>query len=114
MFVFFSPVANEEGAGGDSSKSNSITSDRSVQSVGVSASSQSSSTNSIPVLHDQEDSSNHVSSSISIRPRTRTSIVSEGFHSVVSSTFLTVLSILYRFRYNIQCVQLLLSQVSML
>lgn len=36
----------DEQTGGDSSKSNSITSEHSIQSVGVSASSQSSSTNS--------------------------------------------------------------------
>jgi thousand and one amino acid protein kinase len=38
----------DEHAGGDSSKSNSVTSEHSVHSVGVSASSQSSSTNSLP------------------------------------------------------------------
>ncbi|XP_030747389.1 serine/threonine-protein kinase Tao isoform X2 [Sitophilus oryzae] len=38
----------EEPTGGDSSKSNSVTSEHSVHSVGVSASSQSSSTNSLP------------------------------------------------------------------
>ncbi|XP_050311474.1 serine/threonine-protein kinase Tao isoform X3 [Anthonomus grandis grandis] len=38
----------EEPMGGDSSKSNSVTSEHSVHSVGVSASSQSSSTNSLP------------------------------------------------------------------
>lgn len=40
--------APEEPTGGDSSKSNSVTSEHSVHSVGVSASSQSSSTNSLP------------------------------------------------------------------
>lgn len=38
----------DEHTGGDSSKSNSVTSEQSVHSVGVSASSQSSSTNSLP------------------------------------------------------------------
>ncbi|KAL3271264.1 hypothetical protein HHI36_021755 [Cryptolaemus montrouzieri] len=38
----------DEHTGGDSSKSNSVTSEHSVHSVGVSASSQSSSTNSLP------------------------------------------------------------------
>ena len=38
---------DEEGAGG-SSKSNSITSEHSLQSTGISASSQGSSTNSLP------------------------------------------------------------------
>lgn len=38
----------DEQAGGDSSKSNSVTSEQSVHSAGVSASSQSSSTNSLP------------------------------------------------------------------
>lgn len=69
-------VAIDEGAGGDSSKSNSITSERSIQSVGiVSASSQSSSTNSIPPMHDHDDPSNHFPQ-ISIRPRARGSFVS--------------------------------------
>ncbi|XP_030747387.1 serine/threonine-protein kinase Tao isoform X1 [Sitophilus oryzae] len=40
----------EEPTGGDSSKSNSVTSEHSVHSVGVSASSQSSSTNSLPAV----------------------------------------------------------------
>lgn len=40
--------AQDEHTGGDSSKSNSVTSEHSVHSVGVSASSQSSSTNSLP------------------------------------------------------------------
>jgi len=74
-------VGNEEGAGGDSSKSNSITSERSVQSAGV-PSSQSSSTNSIPLMHDHIDdgSNHHYPSPISIRPpRTRTSIASSTF-----------------------------------
>lgn len=38
----------DEHTGGDSSKSNSVTSEHSIHSVGVSASSQSSSTNSLP------------------------------------------------------------------
>lgn len=38
----------DEHAGGDSSKSNSVTSEQSVHSAGVSASSQSSSINSLP------------------------------------------------------------------
>lgn len=39
----------DEQTGGDSSKSNSITSEHSIHSIGVSASSQSSSTNSLPL-----------------------------------------------------------------
>lgn len=39
----------DEQTGGDSSKSNSITSEHSIHSMGVSASSQSSSTNSLPL-----------------------------------------------------------------
>ncbi|CAL8120544.1 unnamed protein product [Orchesella dallaii] len=65
----------DEVTGGDSSKSNSISSNRSIQSVGVSASSQSSSTNSIPPIHDHDDSSNHFSPP-SVRPRTSASIAS--------------------------------------
>lgn len=42
----------DDQTGGESSKSNSITSEHSVQSVGVSASSQSSSTNSLPPVVD--------------------------------------------------------------
>jgi len=76
-----SDLAIDEGAGGDSSKSNSITSEQSVQSVGVSASSQSSSTNSIPPsILDPEDPTNHFSP-ISMRPRARTSIVSTASYS---------------------------------
>lgn len=46
----------DEQVGGDSSKSNSITSEHSIHSTGVSASSQSSSTNSLPPVVDM---SNH-------------------------------------------------------
>ncbi|PSN30012.1 Serine/threonine-protein kinase TAO1 [Blattella germanica] len=46
----------DEQTGGDSSKSNSITSEHSLHSVGVSASSQSSSTNSLPPSADGNDS----------------------------------------------------------
>lgn len=54
MHNFVSDVDDtpEEQAGGDSSKSNSVTSEHSVHSMGVSASSQSSSTNSIPAGED--------------------------------------------------------------
>ena len=45
--VSVSDMNDEEGAGG-SSKSNSITSEHSLQSTGISASSQGSSTNSLP------------------------------------------------------------------
>ncbi|PNF14844.1 Serine/threonine-protein kinase TAO1 [Cryptotermes secundus] len=47
----------DEQTGGDSSKSNSITSEHSLHSVGVSASSQSSSTNSLPPSADGNDTS---------------------------------------------------------
>ncbi|RZF35769.1 hypothetical protein LSTR_LSTR014902 [Laodelphax striatellus] len=51
--------ATEEQAGGDSSKSNSITSEHSIHSVGVSASSQGSSTNSLlpPTAESSHDNS---------------------------------------------------------
>jgi thousand and one amino acid protein kinase len=78
---FFLVVGNEEGVGGDSSKSNSITSERSVQSAGV-PSSQSSSTNSIPPMHDPTDDglNHHYPSPLSIRPpRARSSIASSTF-----------------------------------
>lgn len=45
------PDTPDEQIGGDSSKSNSITSEHSIHSIGVSASSQSSSTNSLPLPH---------------------------------------------------------------
>lgn len=48
LFVSDVDDAPDEHTGGDSSKSNSVTSEHSVHSVGVSASSQSSSTNSLP------------------------------------------------------------------
>ncbi|KAK5638578.1 hypothetical protein RI129_012873 [Pyrocoelia pectoralis] len=47
----------DEHTGGDSSKSNSITSEHSIHSVGVSASSQSSSTNSLPAGGDADGTS---------------------------------------------------------
>ncbi|BES88078.1 unnamed protein product [Nesidiocoris tenuis] len=61
----------DEQAGGDSSKSNSITSEHSIHSIGVSASSQSSSTNSLPPVTDM----NHDNSSYaqSLRPRQKAS-----------------------------------------
>ncbi|XP_067014995.1 serine/threonine-protein kinase Tao isoform X2 [Anabrus simplex] len=46
----------DEQTGGDSSKSNSITSDHSIHSIGNTASSQSSSTNSLPPAVDGNDS----------------------------------------------------------
>lgn len=46
--IFLSSDIPDDQTGGESSKSNSITSEHSVQSIGVSASSQSSSTNSLP------------------------------------------------------------------
>lgn len=42
----------DEQTGGESSKSNSITSEHSIQSIGVSASSHSSSTNSTPNMNE--------------------------------------------------------------
>jgi len=42
----------DEHTGGESSKSNSITSEHSIQSIGVSASSHSSSTNSTPNMNE--------------------------------------------------------------
>nr|CAD7430513.1 unnamed protein product [Timema monikensis] len=47
----------DEKTGGDSSKSNSITSELSIHSVGISASSQTSSTNSLPPLNDRAEAS---------------------------------------------------------
>lgn len=44
-------IADEQ-IGGESSKSNSITSEHSIHSIGVSASSHSSSTNSTPNMND--------------------------------------------------------------
>lgn len=46
------PDTADEQTGGESSKSNSITSEHSIQSIGVSASSHSSSTNSTPNMND--------------------------------------------------------------
>ncbi|KAL1122380.1 hypothetical protein AAG570_003785 [Ranatra chinensis] len=56
----------DEQAGGDSSKSNSITSEHSIHSIGVSASSQSSSTNSLPPVVDTNHD-NSYSSSMRVR-----------------------------------------------
>lgn len=47
----------DEPGGGDSSKSNSITSEQSIHSAGISASSQSSSTSSIPPKSADPDNS---------------------------------------------------------
>nr|CAD7571199.1 unnamed protein product [Timema californicum] len=47
----------DEKTGGDSSKSNSITSELSIHSVGISASSQTSSTNSLPPSNDRAEAS---------------------------------------------------------
>lgn len=52
----------DEQAGGDSSKSNSITSEHSIHSIGVSASSQSSSTNSLPPVVDMNHDNSYTSS----------------------------------------------------
>lgn len=46
------PDTADEQTGGESSKSNSITSEHSIQSIGVSASSHSSSTNSTPNMNE--------------------------------------------------------------
>lgn len=46
------PDNADEHTGGESSKSNSITSEHSIQSIGVSASSHSSSTNSTPNMNE--------------------------------------------------------------
>ena len=61
--------------GGDSSKSNSITSEQSIQSTGISASSQSSSTNSIPLLPrtQEPDNANASIYPLSVRNRTKVS-----------------------------------------
>ena len=85
---FTFPAADSEALEvGNSSKSNSIISDRSVQSVGVvsAASSQSSSTNSIPPMqmlleNDHDDPTNNFPH-ISIRPRARTSIVRDVYYT---------------------------------
>lgn len=67
--VFKKFLGEEEPGGGDSSKSNSITSEQSIQSTGISASSQSSSTSSIPPRTvDPENSSIYP---LSVRNRTK-------------------------------------------
>lgn len=58
----------DEQAGGDSSKSNSITSEHSIHSIGVSASSQSSSTNSLPPVTDMNHD-NSYSHSMRVRQK---------------------------------------------
>lgn len=59
----------DEPGGGDSSKSNSITSEQSIQSTGISASSQSSSTSSIPPRTAESD--NNSIYPLSVRNRTK-------------------------------------------
>lgn len=62
----------DEQAGGDSSKSNSITSEHSIHSIGVSASSQSSSTNSLPPVTDMNHD-NSYSHSMRVRQKASSS-----------------------------------------
>jgi thousand and one amino acid protein kinase len=69
LFSFFRYIRErlhcvDDQTGGESSKSNSITSEHSIQSMGVSASSQSSSTNSLPPAVD--NSSENTYSNIQI------------------------------------------------
>ncbi|XP_046455559.1 serine/threonine-protein kinase Tao-like [Daphnia pulex] len=64
---------DEEQGGGDSSKSNSITSEQSIQSTGISASSQSSSTSSIPPRTVDPDNSSIYP--MSVRNRTKSLLV---------------------------------------
>jgi len=67
-FLLFPTVAEDEQGTGDSSKSNSITSEQSIQSTGISASSQSSSTSSIPPRTAEPDNSIYP---LSVRNRTK-------------------------------------------
>lgn len=97
MCSFIIGLAIEEGAGGDSSKSNSITSERSVQSVGVSASSQSSSTNSIPPILDFDENN---FSPLPLRSRTRTSFVSYITHKQRHTTHKALNDFPFLFLYN--------------
>lgn len=53
------PDPTDEQIGGESSKSNSITSEHSIQSIGVSASSHSGSTNSTPNINEINNMSTH-------------------------------------------------------
>ncbi|XP_014254039.1 serine/threonine-protein kinase Tao [Cimex lectularius] len=62
----------DEQVGGDSSKSNSITSEHSIHSIGVSASSQSSSTNSLPPVTDMNHD-NCYTQSIRVRQKASSS-----------------------------------------
>ena len=74
----YSSLGEEEQGGGDSSKSNSITSEQSIQSTGISASSQSSSTSSIPPRTVDPDNSSIYP--MSVRNRTKVCyIVTEFF-----------------------------------
>lgn len=65
-------LGEEEPGGGDSSKSNSITSEQSIQSTGISASSQSSSTSSIPPRTVDPDNSSIYP--LSVRNRTKVNL----------------------------------------
>lgn len=62
-------LGEDDAGGGDSSKSNSITSEQSIQSTGISASSQSSSTSSIPPRSGETDTSSIYP--LSVRNRTK-------------------------------------------
>lgn len=73
---FFIALADtpDEQTGGDSSKSNSITSEHSIHSMGVSGSSQSSSTNSLPPAANANhtgDNLNYDLSSIRLRNKVK-------------------------------------------
>lgn len=62
-------LGEDDAGGGDSSKSNSITSEQSIQSTGISASSQSSSTSSIPPRSGETDTNSIYP--LSVRNRTK-------------------------------------------
>lgn len=74
LYLYLFTDTPDDQTGGESSKSNSITSEHSVQSIGVSASSQSSSTNSLPPAVDNSNNIENSYSNITInrsRPRVR-------------------------------------------
>ncbi|VVC40944.1 Protein kinase domain,Protein kinase-like domain,Protein kinase, ATP binding site [Cinara cedri] len=77
----------DEQTGGESSKSNSITSDHSIQSVGVSASSHSSSTNSTPNMN---EISNMSTNDHYPTARNRHKLSSNNSNSIVSNDHMTV------------------------
>jgi hypothetical protein len=81
----------DETGGGDSSKSNSITSEQSIQSTGISASSQSSSTSSIPPRMAESDNNSIYPLSVRNRTKVRMSLKKKLTFNNLFSSYLCII-----------------------